>query len=1149
VKQTGKSMPYDRSHFPHEREALKEIWNNLVTSKQAVEEVVLYPIYHIHNRKDNSMLECDLLVISPWFNAVVDLKHWGGMIDIPSPTNTSRSQSTWILGKKPIPNPHNSNKFKAQILKDNLDDAMRRIDHRFIHSIIILTDPNGLPTFKHNPKQYFNHKDKKMIKQLTFGSIDDFCLFIRNRVNDSQKYNSNSLNIEQFKVVKTYIDKDYDAQAILDYKHQIPGFSIQHERSTTPIYREYLAFPLSQVDTTLCRLRVCWQLDSDPHVKNLQVRNFKAISQLDPHPNILSCREHQNEKDILIEVSPWNDYQTLRELIDAQRSEENTEVITLDKAKSIAQGILSGLMHIHDKGLIHRDICPENVLIQGNDIKIMNFDLAYDPKAEYTVMDDDCLKLITPYRAPELFEKAYDVHADMFSFGVLMYEVLTGKEPFKSWHELQKTDNMISSELLAQVPERFVTFIPLIKSTVKFFSKERLIARQLLDLLKVQPVAKFAKDVDLSPGQCLNENDWKILSEMGRGANAQVYLAEDIDGVRFALKVFSHQASPTAIRWESQIARNSEHENLMKTFTQFTIQGDGRRALMLEYCEGSTLQKLISNGERPDLPIFCELAEQALHALASLHTQTGDKNKVIHNDINPRNLIWNPEKKLLKIIDFGAATHEGVHNFRGTPRYIDNGLVEDGMLICCPAGDLFSLAVTLYEWLTGEHPFGDEAHFATVPKALSKELTEDIDLSGWFYTALQGDIDCRYASAKDMLDAMNKIYEASTCPDTDRSTEPFLELEDDDLLYDELVGRKSASLPELTEMEASSTADSRSPDAQVFTTECDSSDLWVNYINSLHSVTGQNQNALAESQALNPFFGQIVVHLEDLQQQLIEILRSPSPALIILTGHAGDGKSTLALDIYKTLKKFPLAASLDSPLQAEEVIEIPEHSVHLIKDLSEVPLRERADKIDALITAQAHALVIANTGPLLNTLQTLAENHGVQNLSGLENHILSILQDPQPFSRQTHCLNEFRELPVYILNLNQIDNLPYAMKLAHNLTEHSEWEKCKNCLARSFCPIYKNVEWLKTEDTMRRVERIYRRLTDYGQRYTLRQLSGHIAFTITAGLDCKHVRQADNHFRTHGYVDYLVSASVLPKAAAHQGFLKKKCLLCSDELK
>lgn len=1113
--------PYERSHFPHERNALKEIWDNLIESRHALKEVILYPIFHIHNRKDNSMLECDLIVITPWFNAVVDLKHWGGKIDIPSPNSTTRSQFTWILGRKPIPNPHNSNKFKAQILKDNLEQALIRIEHRFIHSIILLTDPNGQPSFSHNPKQYFNKQDNKMIKQLTLGSIEDFCEYIRNRILDAQKYNTNGLDFENFKRVKSYFDREYEAQAILDYKHQIPGFSIQHERSTTPIYREYLALPRSQVDTNLYRLRVCWQLDSDPQVKNLQTRNFRAISQLDLHPNILHSREHQNELGILVEVSPWNDYQTLSELIDVQSSEADVQKINLDTAKEIAGGILNGLCHIHGKGLIHRDIRPENILVKGNDIKIMNFDLAYDPNAIMTVMNNEQKQVINAYRAPELFTKAYDTCADIYSFGVLLYKMLTGKEPFKTWQDLKSSNNVISSELLEIIPESFAVLNPLIQACVRLSAKERPSAKQLLEMLHAKPLPKYPQDTVFEPGRNLNGDDWQIVKLIGKGASAQVYLAKDLDEEYFALKVFSHQASQTDIRWESQIARSAEHENIMKTFTQFTLQEDGRRALLMEYCRGQTLEEIIKQGIRPDPLIFKDLANQSLTALSTLHSTLHDKPEVIHNDLNPRNLIWDSDKKILKIIDFGIATHEDIHSFRGTPMYVDNTLVEDGLLMCCPANDLFSLAVTLFEWLTGEHPFGEEMYLSPEPKDIHQILQSEIDLGPWFKKALHKNLSERYVSAIEMNNALNALYDVLTHPETDNLNASMTDLNSEDKIFDELLGGK----PNDTIESSSSVIPAPQNSATENSSKWETPDDWINYINSLHNATGQNQNALAESQALNPFFGQIVVHLELMQKQLCDILMAPNPAIVILTGHAGDGKSTLALDVFKSLKGIPLTAALEQPLEAEEVITTVGHQIHIIKDLSEVPLLERAKLIDGYISSQAHALVIANTGPLLNTLQKLAEDHGIKNKSNLESQILSILQDARPFSPDTHRLDAFSELPLYILNLNQTDNLPYAMQLAQKIAQHKEWDKCVYCPSQSYCPINKNIAWINTGDTLKRIERIYRRLIDYGQRYTLRQLSGHIAFSITAGMECKEIRSLSTLYRTQDYADDLLPNS------------------------
>lgn len=99
-----------------------------------------------------------------------------------------------------------------------------------------------------------------------------------------------------------------------------------------------------------------------------------------------------------------------------------------DKTKlydAVAQ-ILIALEYIHSKGLIHCDLKPENILIRRGSPKLLDFGLASAPEESAEV------KGSIDYIAPELFRGAKpDPRADLYSFGVVLYETVTGMLPFK----------------------------------------------------------------------------------------------------------------------------------------------------------------------------------------------------------------------------------------------------------------------------------------------------------------------------------------------------------------------------------------------------------------------------------------------------------------------------------------------------------------------------------------------------------------------------------------------------------------------------------------------------------------------------------------------------------------------------------------------
>lgn len=115
---------------------------------------------------------------------------------------------------------------------------------------------------------------------------------------------------------------------------------------------------------------------------------------------------------------------------------------------------------------------------------------------------------------------------------------------------------------------------------------------------------------------------------------------------------------------------------------------------------------------------------------------------------------------------------------------------------------------------------------------------------------------------------------------------------------------------------------------------------FISYLNSLHNLQANGANALAESQALSPYFGEIYESFP-LIDKLIDVLKDGVEKVIILTGHAGDGKSTVALDVLKKLRSLPLASPLSQPLDEREDIGASNSRVTIVKDMSELSTERR----------------------------------------------------------------------------------------------------------------------------------------------------------------------------------------------------------------
>ena len=278
---------------------------------------------------------------------------------------------------------------------------------------------------------------------------------------------------------------------------------------------------------------------------------------------------------------------------------------------------------------------------------------------------------------------------------------------------------------------------------------------------------------------------------------------------------------------------------------------------------------------------------------------------------------------------------------------------------------------------------------------------------------------------------------------------------------------------------------------------------FISYLNSLHNINASGANALAESQATNPFFGEIYQPFP-IAKNIVDLLQKNAELVIVLTGHAGDGKSTVALDVFKTIQGISVNTPLTEPFKEKENIG---KNINIVKDMSELSAEQRSEWLEQAFSENGSWLIISNTGPLLQSLVDYAEKVNIQD--DIENQLLAILD--QPLSKTTLEKNsiDLFSKKLLILNLTRIDNVELGSKVLTRLIKHSAWDNCTGCKHKSVCPIQRNRNALIESGSVaeERVRWIYHRLHAYEQRLTLRQIVAHLAFSITGNTDCSDVHQ------------------------------------------
>lgn len=152
----------------------------------------------------------------------------------------------------------------------------------------------------------------------------------------------------------------------------------------------------------------------------------KAISLLS-HQNIVKIYDVSFGDIIQYIVMEYIDGITLKEYIEREGS------LSWKDAVHFTLQILRGLQHAHDRGIVHRDVKPQNIMVlPDNTIKVTDFGIARFARSEQKTITDKAIGSVH-YISPEQARgEVTDEKADIYSVGVIMYEMLTGQLPFQA---------------------------------------------------------------------------------------------------------------------------------------------------------------------------------------------------------------------------------------------------------------------------------------------------------------------------------------------------------------------------------------------------------------------------------------------------------------------------------------------------------------------------------------------------------------------------------------------------------------------------------------------------------------------------------------------------------------------------------------------
>lgn len=255
------------------------------------------------------------------------------------------------------------------------------------------------------------------------------------------------------------------------------------------------------------------------------VRRFKneskAISILD-HPHILKVFDVSVTDKLQYIVMEYLDGITLKEYMNQRGGP-----LTWKEAVHFVQQILEALDHAHRKGVVHRDVKPQNVMLMPDgQLKMMDFGIARISRAENQTMSEKAIGSVH-YISPEQAKgDVTGATADIYSVGIMLYEMLSGQLPFESDNMVSVAIKQISdkarplAELAPEVPSALVQITE--RAMAKRPEDRYPSARAMLDDIdefKKNPSIRFEYQylMDTEPERVIN----KVVKQSKAGGSAQ----------------------------------------------------------------------------------------------------------------------------------------------------------------------------------------------------------------------------------------------------------------------------------------------------------------------------------------------------------------------------------------------------------------------------------------------------------------------------------------------------------------------------------------------------------------------------------------------------------------------------------------------------
>ncbi|MGE0546638.1 MAG: protein kinase [Kofleriaceae bacterium] len=414
--------------------------------------------------------------------------------------------------------------------------------------------------------------------------------------------------------------------------------------------------------------------DSDEAQRFL--REARTASQLS-HENIISILDfgRDDAADLAYLVMERFTCVSLSDVVRASAPMPASRVIP------ILVQIARALAAAHAAGVVHRNVTARNVLLgRGDFVKLCDFGLSRP-----TVLDE-------PDR---------DAAGDVYGFGCIAYEMLTGAAPG-------------SSATPARMPAELED---LVMRCLEPNPRDRPETPELEIWMAAVAAGSGRVAASLDPG-AQRIGSYDVIRLLGKGGASSVYLCKHpLIGTQVAIKVLHPEIAAVAGMADRfiQEARASGELNSphIPRYFDFGMLDTGQPYSVIEYLEGETLGQRLAREHRLSLEDTAMIVGQVATAMATVHDAG-----IIHRDLKPDNLFLTTDANgclVVKILDFGIAKALGSG---GSAAQTSVGLVLGTPYYCAPeqamgmavgaSADIYALGATAFEMLVGAPPFCGE---------------------------------------------------------------------------------------------------------------------------------------------------------------------------------------------------------------------------------------------------------------------------------------------------------------------------------------------------------------------------------------------------------------------------------------------------------